>query len=143
MDLTDKAREIFRHDRYATQATGIIVDHVDDQEVICSMTIEERHCNARDVVMGGALFTLADFTAAVAANMDRRCPVGTEEETTLHWVSLNATIHYLSPAPLGTTLRASCKPLKLGRSTALFQTTIESPDNGKRIAIVETTMIHV
>ena len=135
-DLTAKARKIFTADRYATEVTGIEITTVNEHEAVCTLTIEAHHCNARGVAMGGALYTLADFAAAIAANSD--CI----ESGNLHWVSLNATAHYLSPAPLGTLVKAHCKALKHGRTTALYQTIIESPDNGKRIAIVETTMIY-
>ncbi|MBR1550570.1 MAG: PaaI family thioesterase [Bacteroidales bacterium] len=136
MDNTAQARIIFAQDRYATEATGIEIAMAGDHTSRCTMAVGECHRNARGVVMGGALFTLADFAAAVAANTD--CL----EDGTLHWVSLDATIHYLAPA-LDDSLVAECKALKAGRTTALYQTTIESPDNGKRIAIVETTMIFV
>ena len=136
MTLTEQARTVFASDRYATELTGIQIDLVADHEAHCSLTLEAHHRNARGVAMGGVLFTLADFAAAVAANTD--CLADGD----LHWVSLDANIHFLSPA-LGNGLKATCSPLKLGRSTALFQTLIESPDNGKRIAIVETTMIRV
>ena len=84
--------------------------------------------------MGGALFTLADFAAAIASNSEYIA------SGDLHWVSLDASIHFLSPAT-GNSLRATSKALKSGRATALYQTVIESLDNGKTIAIVETTMI--
>ena len=136
-DLTAKAREIFVSDRYATEATGIVIDHVDEHEATCAMTIDEHHCNARGVAMGGAIFTLADFSAAIAANS------ACLESESLHWISLDATIHYLSPVPLGSNLCAISKALKQGRTTALYQTIIESPDNGKQYAIVETTMVYL
>lgn len=136
MDLTEKAREIFSQDRYATECTGITIEQVGDHEALCSIAVDARHRNARGVVMGGALFTLADFAAAVAANSGN-------EGQELHWVSLDATIHYLSPA-MGTRLTAHSKPLKVGRSTALYQTEITSLDNGNHmVAIVETTMVFV
>lgn len=136
-DITIAAREVFGHDRYATEATGITIESVAEHEATCSLTVDVRHCNARGVAMGGALYTLADFAAAIAANSDNIA--GGD----LQWVSLDATAHYLSPAPLGTKLLARCQALKHGRSTALYQTTIESPDDGKRFAIVETTMVKV
>ena len=34
----------------------------------CSLTLKPHHMNANNVPMGGAIFTLADFTCAVAAN---------------------------------------------------------------------------
>lgn len=134
MTLLEKAQSLFADDRYATQQTGIAVTAVGDHEATCTMSVQPMHCNARGMAMGGALFTLADFAAAVAANSEHI------ESGDLHWVSLNATIHYLSPAPAGTVLTARCTALKHGRATALYQTVIESPDSGKRIAIVETTM---
>lgn len=137
MDLTNLARDVFRLDRFATELTGIVIERVGDREAVCTLAVGDCHCNARGVAMGGVLYTLADFAAAVAANSD--CL----QDGDLRWVSLDATAHYLAPASQGAVLRATCRPLKAGRTTALFQTTIESPDNGKCHAIVETTMIHV
>ncbi|MBR2958901.1 MAG: PaaI family thioesterase [Bacteroidales bacterium] len=137
MTTLDRTREVFANDRFATTQSGIEITAVGAHEAECTMHVDERHCNARGATMGGALFTLADFAAAIAANSDDI------ESGDLHWVSLDATIHYLSPAITGTSLRASCSALKSGRATALYQTIIESLDNGKRIAIVETTMIRV
>lgn len=134
---TEQARRVFQQDRYATDLTGIEISFVGEHESRCTLTVDDRHRNARGAVMGGALFTLADFAAAVAANSE-----DIHEDAPLHWVSLDATIHYLSPC-LGDRLEAVCVPLKTGRTTALYQTIIESPDNGKRYAIVETTMIFV
>ena len=130
MTTLDRTREVFANDRFATTQSGIEITAVGAHEAECTMHVDERHCNARGATMGGALFTLA-------ANSDDI------ESGDLHWVSLDATIHYLSPAITGTSLRASCSALKSGRATALYQTIIESLDNGKRIAIVETTMIRV
>ena len=134
MDLTESAREVFAADRYACELTGIKIVRVAEHEAICQLTLDRHHRNARGVAMGGVLFTMADFCAAVAANST--CL----EEENLHWVSLDSTIHFLSPAT-GDSLRATCKPLKSGRTTALYQTVIESLDNGKTVAIVETTMM--
>lgn len=148
MDFTAKARKIFAHDRYATEATGIVIDQAGEHESVCSLEVGERHCNARGAVMGGVLFTLADFAAAVAANMNDVSAATNENSSlvthhaSLHWVSLDSTIHYLAPAT-GVRLTATCKSMKHGHTTALYQTIIENPDNGKRIAIVETTMISV
>lgn len=132
--LTERARKVFAADRYACELTGIGIDTVGEHSATCSLQLNERHRNARGAAMGGVLFTLADFCAAVAANSD------TLEE--LHWVSLDSSIHFLSPA-LGDRLTAECTALKVGRTTALYQTIIKSPDNGKQVAIVETTMVFV
>lgn len=137
MDKFEKALEVFANDRYATKLTGVEIAAVDEHEATCTLTISQEHCNARGVAMGGALFTLADFAAAIACNSEYI------DSGDLHWVSLDATIHYLSPALSGQMLTAHCTALKHGRATALYQTIIESLDNGKRVAIVETTMVKV
>ena len=137
MDFTDKARKIFCNDRFATEATGIVIDFLDDQKAVCSLTLDSRHCNARGVAMGGAIYTLADFASAVAANRDFL------DRSPLPWVSLDSSVHYLSPAVERQQLVATCTALKHGRSTALYQIIIECPDSGKRVAVVETTMICV
>lgn len=134
MELLSKARKIFSADRYATELTGVSIDHVGDHKASCSLPLDGRHCNARGTAMGGVLFTLADFCAAVASNSDSL------DSGELCWVSLNSTIHFLAPA-VGNLLIARCTALKSGRTTALYQTKIESPDDGKVIAIVETSMI--
>lgn len=69
MDLLTKVREQFKKDRFATEATGITIEAVDENYAKCQLIVEEKHMNAAGSVMGGALFTLADFTFAVAANV--------------------------------------------------------------------------
>lgn len=125
--LTEKARKVFAGDRYAA-LTGITIDAAGSDEATCSLTLDDHHLNARGVAMGGVLFTLADFAAAVAASKD------------LCWVSLDSSIHFLAPAT-GSGLTAHCIALKKGRTTALYQTTVRRSDDGKTVAIAETTMI--
>lgn len=141
MEKKDCARRIFADDRFAS-LTGVEIVSVGDHEACCTVTLDDRHRNARGAAMGGVLFTLADFCAAVAANSDCLDKPGVESTPTLHWVSLDSDIHFLAPATDGV-LTARCTPLKQGRTTALYQTIIESPGNGKRVAVVGTTMIHV
>ena len=136
MTTLERARKVFAADRFATALSGIEITAVGEHSAECRMKLGADHCNARGAAMGGVLFTLADFAAAVAANSD--C-----FDSELHWVSLDATIHYLAPAPVDTSLVAACSALKTGRTTALFQTTIESLGSSKRIAVVETTMIRI
>lgn len=136
MDNTALAREIFLHDTYATDTTGISIAHAGEHEAECHLTLDARHRNARGAAMGGALYTLADFAAAVAANSEDL------EEGVLHWVSLDASIHYLSPAT-GNRLTARCEALKRGRTTSLYQTTVSETDSGKKVAIAETTMVRI
>ena len=65
--------------------------------------------NENHVPMGGAIFTLADFACAIAAN-------GYSERKT---VSQNVSITFLSPAK-GKYLIAEASRLREGRTTALY-----------------------
>lgn len=132
--LLTRAREVFAADRYAA-LTGVTIRSVGVHEAVCTLILDERHRNARGMAMGGVLFTLADFAAAVAANSG-------ELADELHWVSLDSTIHFLAPAD-GNGLEACSTALKAGRTTALYQTAIKDAENDKTLAIVETTMVRV
>lgn len=39
---------------------------------VCEMVLDDKHRNAQGGVMGGAIFTLADFCLAVACNVDEQ-----------------------------------------------------------------------
>lgn len=134
--LTEIARKVFAQDSFAT-LTGISIDHVDLHQCRCTLLLDDRHRNARGVAMGGVLFTLADFAAAVAANS-----ADLADGTDLHWVSLGANIHYLAPADCPQ-LVAECKAIKHGRNTALYQTVISDAAQGRVIAVSESTMMRV
>ena len=67
----EKAREFFSGDLFATKASGIVIDEVGEHYARCSMEITRNHQNAYGGVMGGATFTLADYTFAVASNFNQ------------------------------------------------------------------------
>lgn len=64
---TETARRFFSRDRYAA-LTGIEIIEVGKGFCKASLTIEDKHLNAANVVQGGAIFTLADLAFAVASN---------------------------------------------------------------------------
>lgn len=129
--LTLKALETFSGDRYATQLTGVKIELVEPFSARCSLTIEEHHRNAMGSVMGGVMFTLADFTFAVAANS--ACLA---DDSPIQWVSTNSNIHYLSQ-PQGNRLSAQAECLKQGKNSCLFQ--IRILDDNDRLTAVVTT----
>ena len=81
-----EARALFEADRFAAE-NGVTIDEVGRQSAVCSFVVTPRHVNADGFVMGGAVFTLADFTVAVAAN-------------STHWptVTQQVSISFLSTA---------------------------------------------
>ena len=125
MTPQEYAETYFKGDRFATQTTGIEVEEVRPDYAKCSLKIDERHLNAAGFVMGGAIFTLADFTFALASN-----PEG-------QWtVSVSSTIEYVNSTK-GPLLYCEAKCLKNGRSVCFFEMTVTEPD-GKVVAKVLT-----
>ena len=133
MDLTPIAQKIFANDTFATEATGIHIDYVDEDTTVCSLQLDNRHLNAKGSVMGGVIFTLADFAFAIAANSS----ILAEQKESLQWVSSSSTIHFLS-SPKGHSLKATTTRIKQGRTQALFQVSITDSYN-RQIALVSTT----
>ena len=105
----EEIRSRFKNDHFATDATGVVIDCAEPGRAVCSLTLEERHMNENNVPMGGAIFTLADITCAVAAN-------GYSEKKT---VSQQASITFLAPAK-GERLIAESSCLRDGRTTAFY-----------------------
>lgn len=130
-NLTLKAREVFANDKYATQATGVVIDQVEEHYAQCSLTLGPSHRNALGAVMGGVMFTLADLAFAAAANSDRLA-----SNEGLAWVSLNSTIQYLSQ-PKGEKMIAETACVKHGRTTCVY--TISIYDEQKHLAATITT----
>lgn len=77
----EETKAFFEKDRYA-KACGITIDEVEQGKAVCSFMIEEQHLNAGNNVQGGAIFTLADFAFAVAANAKGRMTVSLENQIT-------------------------------------------------------------
>ena len=109
----DQIRARFASDRFATQAAGAVIDEAAPGRAVCSMALQPVHRNINDVPMGGAMFTLADFAFAVAAN-------GHSDSMT---VTRQVSVTFLSPAR-GDTLTARADCLKAGRTTCLYQVTV-------------------
>ena len=92
----EEVRELFANDHYATEACGCRVLEAGKGHAVCAFDIADVHRNAQGAVMGGAIFTLADFALAIACNIG-------ENPT----VSVSNTIEFLS-STRGSTLTATC-----------------------------------
>ena len=51
MDRTEKARELFGTDYFATETTGIVIEKAETNYARCSFRIEKKHLNANHCVM--------------------------------------------------------------------------------------------
>ncbi|MDE7321658.1 MAG: PaaI family thioesterase [Lachnospiraceae bacterium] len=116
----EAVREKFSRDRFAT-VNGAVIDAVDEGYAQCSMELNETHRNALGAVMGGAIFTLADFAFAVASNWNKKPQV-----------SLNASINFLGRAK-GDKLIAKAQKIKEGRATCYYEVKV-SDELGNQVA---------
>ena len=131
MGNIEEARLIFSKDLYATKLSGIEIDEIGKDYAKCSMRLTENHKNAYGGVMGGAIYTLADFAFAVASNYEK-------EQAT---VSLSSQASFMA-ATAGDTLFAEAKLLKDGKRNNFFEVTVTDNLN-KLVAIVAFTGAHV
>ena len=116
----EEARAYFSEDRFATE-NGITLDELDGEHAVTSMALSPRHRNAFGGVMGGAIFTLADFAFAALTNDRERVTVAQQ-----------VSISYLSAAK-GKRLIATARYRKDGRSSCVVNVDI-SDDTGRDIA---------
>lgn len=122
MPTLDQIRACFSGDRFAADTVGISIDAAEPGYARCSMAVRPIHLNANSVPMGGAVFTLADFAFAVAAN----------GHSTRVTVTQQASVTFLAPSR-GKVLVAEAKCLKAGRTACLYAVDV-TDDLGARIA---------
>ena len=131
--MTDlgKAKEFFAADLYATEVTGIEIVEAREKYARCSLVLEERHKNAVGHVMGGVLFTLADFVFGISANFGAAAPT----------VTVSSNIHFLA-SPRGRVIYGESKLLKDGKRSCFYEITV-SDEDGSPVAIVTVNGMHL
>jgi acyl-CoA thioesterase len=122
----EDVRQLFANDRFATEACGCRVIEASRGHSVCAFDIADIHRNAQGNIMGGAIFTLADFALAIACNIG-------EEPT----VAANNSIQFLSSTK-GSKLVATCDVDKSGRSLGFYTVNV-TDDTGKAIAKMTAT----
>ena len=126
----EKALEFFKKDIYAMETTGISLDEVGEKYAKCSLKWDGRHVNATGHVMGGAIFTLADFTFAVATNFNQPLTVTTV-----------SNISFLG-SPKGDTLIAESRLVKDGKRSCFHEISVkDNLDNP--VALVSVSGTHL
>ena len=121
----DEARSFFANDRFATE-NAMEIDELDGEHSVTSVTLSARHRNALGGVMGGVIFTLADFAFASLTNDKRRKTVAQQ-----------VSISYLN-APKGSRLVATAKYKKDGRTSCVVNIDV-ADDAGRAVAQAVTT----
>lgn len=116
----DEARAYFSGDRFATE-NGMTLEERDESHAVTSLALGARHRNALGGVMGGAIFTLADFAFAALTNDRERVAVAQQ-------VSGN----FLAAAK-GDRLIATARYKKDGRASCMVNVDVVD-DTGREIA---------
>ena len=132
-----KALVKMAHDPYRVLKNGVArtlgmkVLSVTPKRVVAEMPIDERHMNRNGRVNGGALMAFADAMGAVGtvANLPPGYLTTTLESKTNFFAA--------GAAPV---IKAVSKPLHIGRTTNVWQTTMKNAD-GRVVAIVTQTQI--
>ncbi len=126
----EEMEAFFNGDQFVTKAAGCRIVEGWKGHGVAEMDLAEIHKNAQGNIMGGAIFTLADFALAIASN------IGTGPA-----VNAMSTIMYLS-ATRGTKLIATADCEKAGRRLGFYTVTV-TDDTGKLIAKMDVTVCPV
>lgn len=128
-EILKEVQERFANDKYAT-SNGAVIEEIGDGYAKVSMEIDEHHYNAAGGIMGGAIFTLADFAFAVAANWQGKTAL-----------SQTAQITYLGKVK-GKKMIAQARQIKDGRTMCYY--VVEVMDElGSQIAHVTSSGFHI
>lgn len=122
-----EVRDLFKHDRFASEIAGCRIKEAERGHSVVEMEITPAHLNVQGTVMGGAIFTLGDFATAIAGN------IGQDPS-----ISTSANIRYLT-IPKGKRLIATCTADRMGRSLGSFTVKIQD-DLGNIVAIMTSTL---
>jgi len=121
MNLSEaELKRLFKTDRYA-ELSNIELLTAGPGRATAKMTLHPHHLNALGTVQGGAIFTLADFTFAVACNSH-----GTVA------VALDVTIVFMKAATTGT-LRAEAREISKNFKVGLYLVEVKD-DAGDLVA---------
>lgn len=119
----EKILKVFENDRFADISNIEVVD-ISPGKATAKMEVNDIHLNSIGTVHGGALFTLADFTFALAANSHGNVTV-----------AINANISYFKAVKTGV-LTANARELSSGGRIASYTVDIND-DFGDLVCVFQ------
>lgn len=125
MMTLQQAKDFFQNDRFATNM-GIEIVEVGQGYAKCRLTVSDALKNAGGSVQGGAIFTLADFTFAVAANLEGHLTV-----------SVQNSISFLKPSQ-GTLLVGQARVLSQAKQMCFYEVSV-TDELGTPVAVMNVT----
>jgi acyl-CoA thioesterase len=117
----DNITEFFKRDQFA-EYCGIKLVEVSPGKAKAEMEIRKEHLNGVNTVHGGAIFTLADFTFAAAANSYGKVTV-----------AINVNITFMKAIKAG---KITAEAREISRNPKLSAYTIEINDEKGDVAAV-------
>ena len=120
----DEIKKFFKRDKLAA-CLGIELVEISEGFAVSKMEIREEHLNGINTVHGGAIFTLADFTFAVAANSHGSVTV-----------AINGNISYMKAAFKGGVLTATAHEVSVNPKLGTYTVNVVD-DAGELIAIFQ------
>jgi 1,4-dihydroxy-2-naphthoyl-CoA hydrolase len=112
---------------------GIVITHAADSEVRGELAVDERHMAPNGFLHAGTVVTLADTCAGYGCILI--LPPGATGFTTIELKS-----NHLGTAKQGTIV-GSAKPVHLGKTTQVWDTTVTHRESGKTIALFRCTQM--
>ena len=111
----EEVRKFFEGDKYATEATGIVIEKAEKGHSIVTLEPDGRHLNAVGGLMGAVYYTMADFAFAVASNPDAgHAPIT---------FTLSSQINFLTAAR-GQYLTAEARAVRKGKKASFYEAEI-------------------
>lgn len=128
-NLPEKITAFFAGDRFSN-AVGCRIDEVGDDYAVCSLPLQDSLYNAQHSVMGGAIFTLADFSFAVCAHVEK-APA----------VTVSASVIFIHP-PKGERIIATARMIHSGRTTCAATVAL-TDSTGETVATVSISGMYI
>jgi len=113
------------------KSLGLRLTELKPNILTAQMKLQPRHLNHNGRVNGGAIMAFADLLGAVGASLHR--PAGWRGGTLESKTNFFASGH-------GPHITGICTPLHIGRTTSVWQTTVQN-NEGRTIAIVTQTQM--
>lgn len=113
---------------------GIRIEAASPEEVVGSLTVEERLCTVGGILHGGVFMALADTLGGVGAFLN----LPPETRTT----TVESKTNFLRAAPIGIKITGKSRLLNKGRTLLLWQTEIHDSE-GRLLALVSQSQMVV
>ena len=114
------------------QAMGVKITYASKKKILADLPVKPIVLNRNARANGGALMAFADCVGAAGAVMNL------PED---HWTTTLESKTNFFAAGVGPVLKAVSKPLHIGRTTMVWETTISNSGDGSRVAIITQTQM--